>query len=232
MTSIEVIEEKDLNKYKKQQIGKGTSSQCYITDTNEKFKNFRGPVSYTDSLSFLSTDFTSDIFMFPKRLVYLERVLSERCIGYVSDYVEGCTLTKINDNISMRSIVKSVYELEREIIRLTRDGLSMLDMNPSNLIVTPEGELRVIDTDLYYVCDDQFYRDLLRENIKELAASIVHCFYYDRYKDKSVERLVYDCAAYGQTSNTYMLQETVNYLESRGLDTSTVGSFKRSLKKI
>ena len=140
---------------------------CYLTsDAKSVFKTFESIENYVKEYEYLSS-FKCEHFAFPRQLVFLKGKL----VGYLMNYFPGQTLKEVSRDIEIVPFCDALKKVEDELDHIiSARNLQINDANLSNIIYTPNKELKVIDTDLYE--PNTFAYDLLFENRKEFNQDI------------------------------------------------------------
>ena len=130
-------------------IGAGCNGICYLTKDNKVLKILDdGKEESIEPLTALE----SDIFVFPKTLVY--NIHSREFIGYIMDYVEGTMLSAINGGYDIDFYLNEVKKVENEVEILTDQNVVIFDAGCTNIMISNNG-LRVVDTDFYEINKDK-----------------------------------------------------------------------------
>ena len=156
----------------------GYNAECFlITDPSSEyyrkvFKKFINPTELAHDIEQnykKLLDIDSDVFVFPEELVYLNDIL----VGYIMRYVNGTELKKTSRDEYIRDYYNAIKEVEQSILYdATHNGVKTDDINPTNIIYTPEKKMKIVDTDFYDI-DDIYIRDaediirLGKENYRE-----------------------------------------------------------------
>lgn len=215
--------------YYTKRLSRGVSARCYVTDTGDVFKKYYQKVGYVNILRLLS-DFESDKFIFPRDLVFLHDTKDENFVGYLMRYAQGERFDKLDENIKMRNFLKHMLELEKEMLRLTEQGLIMIDLNQRNIFYDKEKGFLVVDTDLFEVTLDDSFRQMYRASIKDLAESVVsELIGAGGYENEQIKKEVFNCAAYGNIRPSTMLERIIDITEKECPKVETLGDFEHNL---
>ena len=193
----------------------------YLLSNGLKYKEFNQDNDFysKDNLLFMKglieqTKETSAIIAFPISIV----MDSKKLYGIISPYIPGIPLSKMNQQITINSLLNQISKLEKEIERLTKKGWFLDDINENNIITNNQKEglrLSIIDTD-FYTKRNLPYNELLRSNRMLLVKSIIESFIpgilvSKIMKDKKIERS-YSLAINGLLPATDFLVILINKL--------------------
>ena len=92
--------------YYTQRLNRGVSARCYVTDSGDVFKKYYQQIGYVNMLRLLS-EFKSDMFVFPRDLVFLRELKDENFVGYLMRFAQGQRFDSLDENIN---ITKRVVE--------------------------------------------------------------------------------------------------------------------------
>ena len=215
--------------YYTQRLNRGVSARCYVTDTGDVFKKYYQQIGYVNMIRLLS-EFKSDMFVFPRDLVFLRELKDENFVGYLMRFAQGQRFDSLDENIKIRPFIKHMLELEREMLRLTEQGIIMEDLNQGNIFYDKEKGFTVVDTDLFDVTLDDSFKQMYRESIKDLAESVVsQLIGLGRYENKAIQQEVFNCAAHGNIRPSTMLERIIAITEQECPKVETLGDFDRNL---
>lgn len=185
--SKEVYFDKLPDSFVKKTIGKenGSLEKCYlledIFENPMVFKKLPGMDKYKDSYKFLASH-SSDTFIFPKTLVYLKNPIINSDMtheeqysffGYLMEYINGITLKHLGRDVSINEFIEALKVVELAIkYDISANYMELCDMNPKNVIFTPDKKLKIIDTDLYEPTDEDDIGYLYRHNLREFNNDI------------------------------------------------------------
>lgn len=217
--------------YYRRRLNNGCNATCYLTNFGKVFKEYPEEYSYLRELEFLSY-YRSDFFAFPEEFVFLESDEKKSLRGYLMKYIEGTTIKNLDDAIRLRKFVSALSDFEREMLRLTTEGLLFNDLNQDNLIYTPDAMLKAVDTDLYDVTSDDDFGSMYKRNLKELAATIIAEFVgVNQFKNTYMRESIEKCGAYGRLRSSSLLEILATEAEREIKEPiQTVGDLKTSLK--
>lgn len=178
----EVYFDKLPDSFVKKTIGKenGSLERCYlledIFENPMVFKKLPGMDKYRDSYKFLAAH-SSDTFIFPKTLVYLKNsMISENYysfFGYLMEYINGVTLKHLGRDVLINEFIEALKLVEVAIkYDISANYMKLCDMNPKNIIFTPDKKLKIIDTDLYEPTEEDDIGYIYRHNLREFNNDI------------------------------------------------------------
>ncbi|MDY6072321.1 MAG: hypothetical protein SPI44_05570 [Bacilli bacterium] len=217
--------------YYHRRLNNGCSATCYLTDFGKVFKEYPEEYEYLRELEYL-TYYQSEHFAFPEEFIFLLEEERKSLRGYLMKYIEGTSIRTLEDTTKLRDFVNALNEFEREMLRLTTQGLIFNDLNQDNLIYTPDKRIKAIDTDLYDVTSDDDFGNMCKRNLKELAATIIAEFACgNRFKSNYMSECVEKCGAYGILRSSSLLEILAEESEKETKETvETVGELKQVLK--
>ena len=125
-------------------INKGRNGICYLTKDNQVLKVIND-INETKLSELMK--YNSESFIFPKSLVYEKK--SNKCIGYLMDYVDGMPVKFIPETTLLDKYTHSIKKIEEEIAKLTVYKLHIIDAGISNVLFDVNEDLKVVDTDFY-----------------------------------------------------------------------------------
>lgn len=219
--------------YYTKRLSNGYNATCYLTDFNMVYKEYPYEYEYLRELEYLS-HYKSDFVAFPEEFIFLNKDGKPSLRGYLMKYIEGITLDQIDEATKIRDLVNALSQFEREMLRLTMEGVMFTDLNYKNLIYTPDSLIKAVDTDLYDVTYDDDFKRMYRENIKELAASIISQFVHAReFQNSRMGDLVRNCGAYGIIKSSDLIEGlTEEAKKETKEEIETIGEFKRTLQML
>ena len=217
--------------YYHRKLNNGCSATCYLTDFGKVFKEYPEEYEFLRELEFL-TYYQSQDFAFPEEFVFLLEDEKKSLRGYLMKYIEGTPIKTLEDATMLRDFVRALTEFEREMLRLTTQGLLFTDLNQENLIYTPDKRIKAVDTDLYDVTSDDDFGSMYKDNLKELAATIIAQFVgEDNFKNEQLTEYVRKCGAYGRLRSSSLLEILAEEAEKEiKAPIETVGEFKQALR--
>lgn len=217
--------------YYHKRLNNGCSATCYLTDFGKVFKEYPEEYEFLRELEFL-TYYQSQDFAFPEEFVFLLEDEKKSLRGYLMKYIEGTPICTLEDATKLRDFVRALTEFEREMLRLTTQGLLFTDLNQENLIYTPDKRIKAVDTDLYDVTSDDDFGSMYKNNLKELAATIISEFVGDdNFKNEQLTEYVRRCGAYGRLRSSSLLEILAEEAEKEIKEpVETVGEFKQALR--
>lgn len=217
--------------YYRRRLNNGCNATCYLTDFGKVFKEYPIDYSFLRELEYLSY-YKSDFFAFPEEFVFIEGDERKSLRGYLMKYIEGSTVRTLDDAIKLRKFISALSDFEREMLKLTTEGLLFNDLNQDNLIYTSDERLKAVDTDLYDVTSDDDFGSMYKRNLKELAATIIAEFVgMNQFKSVYMRDSVEKCGAYGRLRSSSLLEILAEEAEKEIKEPiQTVGELKGTLK--
>ncbi len=227
MTKI-VLDEIPKGFYKKK-LNRGVSARCYLTESGDVFKKYYQKVGYVNLLQMLSEQ-KSDMFVFPRDLVFLHDTRDENFVGYLMRYAKGVQFDSLDESIKMKQFLRHMLELEKEMLRLTECGIIMEDLNQGNILYDKEDGFTVVDTDLYDITLDDSFKQMYRESIKDLGETVVsELIGIGNFIMPQIQEEVYNCAAHGFIRPTTMLERIIALTEPECGKVETLADFERNI---
>ena len=233
MKKNNIVVDKIPEEYMIKSLGSGVSAECFLTSEGQVFKKYHSDNNRWVYNSHKNKEhYDSRIFVFPEIYVFKESVSPENFVGYLMEYVNGFKYSELESSILIRDLINAVRRIEREIKRLTCQGLMFTDLNKDNIMFRTINEPKVIDTDLYEATYNDMFGDMFKENIKELAETIISDILSSGLLESlKMNRYILDCGCYGMVLPSVMMEELLHYAEQR-LETSIIsyGEYKNGLK--
>lgn len=224
----DIFYDKIPSQYYKKKLSSGCSATCYLTEDGKVYKEFPEYYEYLKELEYLSY-FESDFIAFPKEFIFIDNV--EQLKGYLMKYIDGISISKLDEATKLRDIINALNEFEREMLRLTQQGLMFNDLNQGNLIFTPDKKIKAVDTDLYDVTYADDVRYMYKQNLLELAATIISQFVGSRdFKNPAMYEEIMKCGAYARIKSSNLIETLAEMAEKETNESiDTLGDFKRTL---
>lgn len=216
--------------YYHQKISNGCNGVCYLTDFNMVYKEYPYEYEYLRELEYLSHH-KSDFVAFPEEFIFLTKDGKSSLRGYLMKYIEGITLDNLDEATKLREFICGLTAFEKEMLRLTTEGVIFTDLNQQNLIYTPDGLIKAVDTDLYDITSDDDFKRLYSENLKELASTIISQFIGIRsFQNNRMNELIRNCGAYGRIRSSHLLEGLTEEAQKETKEEiETIGEFKKTL---
>lgn len=217
--------------YYHRRLNNGCSATCYLTDFGKVFKEYPEEYKYIIELEALAY-YQSEYFAFPEEFIFLLEEERKSLRGYLMKHIEGTPIKTLEDATMIRDFTRALNEFEREMLRLTTQGLLFTDLNQENLIYTPDKKIKAVDTDLYDVTSDDDFSSMYKRNLKELAATIIAQFVGDdNFKNEQLTEYVRRCGAYGRLRSSSLLEILAEEAEKEIKEpVETVGEFRQMLR--
>lgn len=220
--------------YKK--LGESCSGICYETKDGKVFKKYKFPIRYYQCLKSIADYYRCNHLVLPEEFYFLKNLTEENFIGYTRNLVTGELFSNLSDNIEMIKFIKALEFLEREMIANSRRGLLYVDMNQNNMFYTQNGEIKVIDPDLYDIINYHPYIKPVSDSMKDLASTIIYIFFPGReFTDSRICDKIRKCGAHvgGVLRPSQLLSETSELFE-KDYDASilTLGDFRRNIELV
>lgn len=229
-----IVLDKIPESYYYQALGSGASGNCFLMQNKvEVFKEFRAQIKYLSDLENLSI-YKSDIFLFPQKYIFLGSESEENFAGYVRKAAVGIEFDSIDESADFNTLVTALSLLEKEIQRLTFEGLLVDDLNQGNLFYSEGSGFNVIDTDFYGVTYDDDFKHQYMANLKELSATVIHCMIrYDKFESEKLKEYIMKCGAYGRMRPSSLVQEFAEYIKKKtSEEVDTLGKFNKGMELI
>ena len=229
MAKTIIVDEIPLN-YTIEKLGEGYSAECFLTGDGQVFKRFFTRIKYLSDLLYLS-EYKSEVFKFPEAFVYRYKELEENLLGYLMQYATGTRFDLLELDTKFKELTKAIFELEKEMHRLTLRGLIITDMNSHNMFYDKEKGIQVVDTDLYIPTLEDDFRNMYRRNIMSLSETIISRLVgINEFKSKTMKDLVMNCGGYGKIRPSQMLEGLADEAISlTGENIETLGEFKEKM---
>lgn len=175
--------------FKSEFLGSGLYGRCYKTEDGKVFKEYKNPFCDCNNIARLSK-LKSDVFVFPETLVFRNDLL----LGYLMKYIDGNSFNNIDKSIELKRLIEEIKRLEQELINLSIRHLAVEDVNQSNIFIDKSSNIKVIDTDDYYI-DTRKYEDaIFEDSLTKISPSILHGILGDNLFFKN-KKLLYDKAS-------------------------------------
>lgn len=216
------------NSYMYKYLDKGKNGSCYLTEDGNVFKKFNCDLdNYDDFIRIVGIKNPS--FVFPNETVYLGQYGKEYLLGYIMDYIEGCKLSELPVSVIIRDIFNSLDLAEKDILYLTQEeNVVLFDMHEENTILLPDGRMKFLDPDMFYLSYDDPY-EKYKMNLKELGLFILD-FFLKNYNIRGDKLREYynRCILTGKMKPSYVLFEALDEMEREsGENIKTFGDFYR-----
>ncbi len=216
--------------YYARRLSNGHNGTCYLTDFGMVYKEYPCEYIYLKELEYLSHH-KSDFVAFPEEFVFQNIEGKNSLRGYLMKYIDGITLEDLSEATKIREFINALNIFEKEMLRLTTEGIIFTDLNQRNLLYTKDGLIKAVDTDLYDITYDDDFRRLYSENLKELAATIISQFIGVRsFQNSRMNDLVRNCGAYGKIRSSNLLEGLTDEAQKETKEEiETIGEFKKTL---
>lgn len=202
--------------YKIKEVGRGANGVCYRTEAGKLFKHY---FSQMDESFYLPLKDICDYSHSENLPQIIEMIFVQGNFdGYLRDYVDGTTIKELDLNTKVKPFIPAIKTFGMNMRDDIRTGIQYRDMHSENVIYTPDGQIKVIDYDLFYrTYDDMFFRDDLMYAFRvELSPTMLSLLmgstetgipYIDALRTKCTSR--YENPI--RPDQAY--EETINYLE-------------------
>ena len=216
-------------------IGQGHTGVSYLTKDGQVLKYILGSKEHYNDLQ-MFTYIKNDNFAFPRALVYFEEPVQEKFLGYTMQYFEGVDFRHLNPNTNFNHLLTECDKIEEDINTLSsRNAIYMDDINPSNVIYTNNGELKVIDTDFYsYFPSEEEYL-LYRHNMYEWGNFLLTMLAFNEFpfENSKINDLYLNSILYGKTSPTRVIRYLLEEIKDKtNHDVETLDEFHKSLSLV
>ncbi len=215
----------------KEYLDQGFTGMCYKTEDGKVYKQLHNDLIDVGLLRYLS-HIKMDNFAFPETLVYQYERKKENILGYLMPFMEGPSIKDIDPNINMLDLIESIERAEMNIYELSKyGGVQMDDVNPSNVIFSPDKEIKFIDTDLYDYFPSEEEYEIFKLNIKEFG-NLIMCLYADGFPftNDRINEMWYKCVRNGRARPSIILYELYNELQNNFDKVNTMGEFKKGIE--
>lgn len=232
----EIVIDKIPEEFMYKKLGGSCSGECFQTKDGRVFKKYKFPITYYQSLKNIADFYRCNHLVLPEEFYFLKDMKEENFIGYIRALVEGDTFANLPDNIEMVKFINALEFLEREMVANSRRCLLYVDMNQDNLFYTPNGEIKVIDQDLYEVVGYHPYIRPVPDSMKDLASTIIHVFFTgNEFTDLRIHDNIRKCGAHigGVLRPSQLLSETSEMFErDYNASIQTLGDFRKNIELI
>lgn len=217
------------NSYKSTILKSGTSSNVYLTNQKLIYKEFKEKLKNWEEMERIAR-INSSSFVFPKYLIFLKKDDLELFAGYIRNYIEGMEFFRINDNISLKVFIEMLKHFEESIFELSRNNVCIEDVNSSNLIITPNYEIKAIDTDYYSFDKTLPFMKILETNVKEYNDTILSNMISDaQFDSEEVNKMIELSLKKGAITSSICISFIESYLSKNKSFIKTVGDFKSAV---
>lgn len=148
-------------------IGKGYEGSVYNFDDNNVIKVVNDFNENKINKIKLLHDIKLENYIFPNKLVSLD---DGTLIGYTMEKVNTNGLkdlqNNINSNITLDKKIKYLKNLEKNLIKAHKIGMTIVDLNYSNFLVNEDDKIIMIDTDNFT------YKDYKTDNFPVLYSML------------------------------------------------------------
>lgn len=168
---MDIVEVEKLNKYRKLFIGIGTSATIYRIDKYHVakifFNYFREDYEKEKEHFELLLKVSNDSFIGPSKLLVMNGIV----VGYIYPYVEGKTLHRIRNNITIQDILKNYDKLILDTDKISDLNFRLYDLHGKNILYYKD--LKIIDLDRGYKNKYNSIPQLHKSNIASLNKAII-----------------------------------------------------------
>lgn len=168
---MDIVEVEKLNKYRKLFIGMGTSATIYRIDRYQVakifFNYFREDYEKEKEHFELLLKISNDSFIGPSKLLVMNGIV----VGYIYPYVEGKTLHRIRNNITIQDILKNYDKLILDTNKISDLNFRLYDLHGKNILYYKD--LKIIDLDRGYKNKYNSIPQLHKSNIASLNKAII-----------------------------------------------------------
>lgn len=215
-------------------LGQGFSGIGYQLNDEEVFKLLLNDMIDISDLKYFTT-IENESFTFPRFLVFLDNINPNSLVGYTMKYHRGNDFRKLDPDINMDELLKACEIVEGDIREVTiKNGVYLEDINPSNVIYTPDKEVKVIDTDLSFYFPSETEYELYKHGMYEWGNFLLCMLAKDYpYKNERINQLYEDCIFSGSVKPTriinYLREEIVN---ETGTNPESLGEYQEALQLV
>lgn len=153
----------------------------YILNNGKKYKEFSE--DYQDLSDSLNYEFKEDLITqteeYPNSLISFPEIViasPTKLYGVVGDYEKGKPLSKISPLTNITTLFIMIEKLEQGIKELSLKGWNLEDIHEDNILINSKSKnnnLRIIDTDFYFLQSEREKAELYRQNLKKVFSSII-----------------------------------------------------------
>jgi len=169
---------------KKQFLGKGNMSKCYILEDGNVLKLFNCPrdVSEIERFKYF-LKYSNNSFLFPFEFIYDSR----KFYGYITKKAMGKTLSETFFKSNLLKLSKDSYKLERDMDFVSSGGIVLYDLHDDNVLYDGE-KYSVIDFDESGISSDIQYASNANRRYHNIL--IGNLFLENLYKIKSSQIII------------------------------------------
>lgn len=192
--------------------GEGACGICFLTKDGRVYKEFDKMTPRFDTLKYISEYYDSPHMASAETFVFDNK---DNFVGYLRELVEGDAFARLPEYVKVRDLLKAVCELEKEMIQNAKNGLDYIDLNPGNLIYTPDKTIKVIDHDLFtisYEDDKERIFDALYE-LSTTIGQILGCSSSENSDIDSIVSRTYSIYSPNFIRPSQMLEMLIEYAE-------------------
>ena len=206
-------------------LGSGCNSTCYLTTDNHVFKRFNNPKVFENNLKSIC-GLHIPTYVFPQSVVTLESTI----IGYIMEYVEGVKVQFLNKQISLEEYLNALRIAEQDTLVLSNLRIHSFDLKSENVLYTPAGKMKVIDTDFYYKPKKR--KGIYQDNIGDLTFGTIEPLfdmYAARFKSGHLENKRGDLID-GKITLSRYLELLLKYMNISSTKNITVEEMSNEIK--
>ena len=112
----------------------------------------------------------------PQLLCYKDHFILNDRICILTDYIDGKPLNK-SKNLTLQQIESIYLELLNTLAWMHSKGYNHGDVNPGNIMITPQGQVKLIDFGFVEKMNPQYEKDVIGEDLYQLSKSISGALY-------------------------------------------------------
>lgn len=210
-------------------LGCGCNAECFLTKYGVVFKMMNDLGEDYDTI-LKNSKYDSEVFMFPKMLVFLNNYSKENYAGYLMKYANGDNLRNMSNDINILKYINSIKRVEEEIAKYSLYKIDLVDIGCTNIIYTKDDEMKIVDTDFYRHNSKE--KNLYAKNFFNLSISTLMPFMdisnFD-FKSDKLRKYLFKLLESRMLPSDF-LYEVINTSESIGLNINTVGELKKEMK--
>ena len=206
-------------------LGSGCNSTCYLTTDNHVFKRFNNPKVFENNLKSIC-GLHIPTYVFPQSIVTLESTI----IGYIMEYVEGVKVQFLNKQISLEEYLNALRMAEQDTLILSNLSIHSFDLKSENVLYTPDGKMKVIDTDFYYKPKKR--KGIYQDNIGALTFGTIEPLfdmYAARFKNGHLENKRGDLID-GKITLSRYLELLLKYMKITNTKNITIEEMSNEIK--
>ena len=218
-------------------IGSGVEAKCYKTIDNKVYKLYKDKKiirKITEKTLFNSDlDNFAALTNFSIQTPEILLMKNDMIVGYTYPYIDGNTLSSINDKIKLLDYFKNYKRLLLDINKISSKGFYVRGIHNNNIILDYNNYYHIIDLDegcfMMAACSDLLYNS----NCHHISRSVINSLFnkdgFDEifFSDDKLSRL-YEKAYYGDIDNVNNLVDYIRF-ECCGEANPKIASIRKNI---